>query len=86
MAGQLIQRGRQTWLVRSYLGRDPDTGKRRYHNKTIHGTKKDAQWYLNAALRDKDLNIFVEPSGLTLNKCLNQWLTTAARQRVRERN
>lgn len=84
-AGQIIQRGSRTWLVRSYLGRDGDGGKRRYHNKTVHGTKKDAQRYLNAALRDKDLGTFVEPSGLTLDKYLDQWLQTATRRRVRDR-
>ena len=66
MTGQLIQRGPKTWLVRTFLGRDPDTGKRRYHNKTIHGTKKDAQRYLNAALRDKDLGTFAEPTSVQL--------------------
>lgn len=43
MAGQIINRGKGTWLVRVYLGRDPDTGKREYHNQTVHGTKKDAE-------------------------------------------
>ncbi len=28
MAGQLINRGRDAWLVRVYLGTDRDTGKR----------------------------------------------------------
>jgi hypothetical protein len=34
-AGQLISRGSRTWLVRISLGRDPETGTRKYHNKTI---------------------------------------------------
>ncbi|HAI21300.1 MAG TPA: hypothetical protein DCM14_05330, partial [Clostridiales bacterium UBA8153] len=46
MAGQLIQRGEGTWLVCVYLGLDAD-GKRKYHNKPIHGNKRDAQRYLN---------------------------------------
>ena len=41
VAGQLVSRGKRTWLVRVFLGRDSE-GKRRYHNKTIHGTKKEA--------------------------------------------
>ena len=36
-AGQLISRGSRTWLVRVSLGRDPETGTRKYHNKTIRG-------------------------------------------------
>ena len=42
MAGQIIKRGDKIWLVRIFLGRD-ENGKRRYTNKTIHGTKKNAE-------------------------------------------
>ncbi len=55
MPGQIIGRGKGTWLVRVYQGRDPATGKRAYENKTIHGTKKDAEAYLAEALRRRDL-------------------------------
>ena len=84
-AGQIIQRGERTFLVRVYLGRDPETGKRDYHNKTIHGTKKDAQAYLNQILRDKDMGTYVQPSNMILDQFLDQWLETAAKPRVRER-
>lgn len=43
MAGQIIKRGDNKFLVRVFLGRDDQTGKRNYFNKTIRGTKKDAQ-------------------------------------------
>jgi hypothetical protein len=33
-AGQIVSRGASTWLVRVYLGRDPQTGTRKYHNQT----------------------------------------------------
>lgn len=55
MAGQIIARGRRVFLVRVFLGRDPSTGKRLYHNKTIHGGKKDAEAYLAEMLRERDL-------------------------------
>jgi len=84
MAGQIIKRGDKTWLVRIFTGRDAK-GKRRYFNKTIHGTKRDAQKYLTAAQRDKDLGVFVEPAMLPLTDYLNKWLETVARARVRER-
>lgn len=67
MAGQIIQRGENVFLVRVFLGRDKD-GKRRYHNKTIHGTKKDAQRYLTAVLRERDLGTFAEPTRMTLDE------------------
>jgi integrase len=85
MAGQIIARGERTWLVRVSMGRDLQTGKRRYNNHTVHGTKKDAQKYLNGALRELDLGTFIEPSGMTLNEYLDKWLEAAAKPRVRER-
>jgi len=84
-ASSIVNRGRNKWLVRVYLGKDPATGKRRYHNKTIHGRKKDAQAYLNKVLRQKDLGTFVEPSRKTVNEFLDEWLDTVVKQRVRER-
>lgn len=83
MAGQIIKRG-DAWLIRIFQGRDAK-GKRLYYNKTIRGTKKDAQKYLTASLRDKDLGVFIEPAMLPLTDYLNKWLETAARARVRER-
>lgn len=84
MAGHLESRGLNTWLVRVYLGRDSRAGKRRYHNHTVRGTKKDAQKYLNAVLREKDLGTFVEPVKITLDQHLDQWLETAAKCRLSE--
>ena len=36
--GQIIARGDRRWLIRVYLGRDHETKKRNYHNRTIHGS------------------------------------------------
>jgi integrase len=84
MAGQLVQRGERSWYVRVFLGRDAN-GQRKFHNKTIHGTKKDAQKYLNAVLRELDLGTFVEPSAQSLSQYLEHWLQAAARPRVSTR-
>jgi hypothetical protein len=53
-AGQLISHGPRTWLVRVSLGRDPDTGTRKYH-KTIRGSFREAQSYLRAKLQERDI-------------------------------
>jgi len=47
MAGQIIERGEKTWLLRVYLGIDPETGKRQYHNKRFDGNKEAAQTELD---------------------------------------
>lgn len=83
MAGQLIERGPRTWLLRVFLGRDA-SGKRRYLNKTVHGTKKEAQAILNRMLTEKDQGLLREQSRQPLGKYLETWLETVAKQRVRE--
>lgn len=83
MAGQIVKRGEKTWVVRIFQGRD-ENGKRRYVNKTIHGTKKSAEKYLTAKLRDKDLGINIEPASESLDKYLEKWLESVVRSRVRE--
>ncbi len=82
MAGQIIKRGDKTWLVRIFTGRD-EKGKRRYFNRTIHGTKKEADKYLTAKQRERDLGVFVEPSRETVNCYLDRWLETIAKPRLR---
>ena len=85
MAGQIIGRGDKTWLIRVFLDRDPETGKRRYFNKTVHGTKKDAQQVLTGILRKRDKGTFTEPRRISLNDYLDRWLETAAKPRLRPR-
>jgi Phage integrase, N-terminal SAM-like domain len=63
-------------MVRVFLGRNPNNGKRRYLDKTVRGTKKDTRRYLNGVLRDIDLGIFVEPSLLSVDDYLDKWLET----------
>jgi hypothetical protein len=53
--GQIIARGDRRWLIRVYLGRDHETKTRKYHNRTIHGSIRDAQAYLTRKLRERDL-------------------------------
>ena len=82
--GQITAKGERRWLVRWFLARDQG-GRRRYSSKTIHGTKRDAQKYLNSVLRSRDLGVYVEPARVTLNQYLDKWLETAAKPRVAPR-
>ena len=52
--GQIIARGQSAWLVRTYQGRDPQTGTRKYLNQTIHGPMRKAQRFLNLKLQQRD--------------------------------
>ena len=73
MAGQLIERGERKWLIRVYLGRGPD-GKRKHFNKTIHGSKKDAQKFLNEKLHEHDRGLLVVPSRQLAREFLLEWI------------
>lgn len=81
-AGQLVPRGERTWLVRIFLGRD-SSDHRRYYNRTVHGTKKDAQAVLNSLLTDNDRGTLIEPSRETLDSFLDRWLSDVASVKVR---
>jgi hypothetical protein len=51
---QLVNRGKNRWLVRVFLSEDRD-GKRKFLNKTIHGTKRDAEAWASEQERRRDL-------------------------------
>jgi len=74
MAGNITKRGEDRWQIKVFLGRDPETGKQLVHNKTIHGTKRDAQAYMNRVLHERDRGIWVEPSNQTVGDYLDRWL------------
>jgi integrase len=81
--GQIQSRGNNRWLVRVPRGTDAHR-KRLYHNKTIYGTKRDAQRYLAKVLREVDLGNFVESSQESLSDFLEHWLTNTVGKRIRE--
>ena len=83
--GQIIARGDRRWLIRVYLGRNQETNKRKYHNRTIHGPMREAQAYLTRRLRERDLGRDLEGAKITLNEYLDRWLATAVKPRVREK-
>lgn len=82
-AGQIIERGVRTYLVRVYLGEV--AGKRRYVNQTVHGTKKDAQQALTKLLRERDTDELAAPSRRTLEEYITEWREKALRGRVAPR-
>jgi integrase len=84
--GQIVGRGPRRWLVRVFLGRDRETRRRRYHNRTVHGTARRAQEYLTKALRERDLGRGLEGSEITLNEFFDRWLNNAAKPKLRQKS
>src|SRR4051794_2036998 len=81
--GQIIARGERRWLVRVYLGRNRETRKRTYHNRTINGSLRDAQAYLTRRLHQRDLSRGVEGTQVNVDEFLDHWLKTAVKPKVR---
>ncbi|MDD3927758.1 MAG: site-specific integrase [bacterium] len=79
---QIINRGKNIWLVRIYMGKDSTTGKKIFNNKTIYGTKKDANTYITDVSHQVNTGTYIQPSKQTLTEYLNNWLDTAAKPRV----
>jgi hypothetical protein len=42
MRGTIQARGKQSWRIRAYVGRD-GTGTKRYVSRTVRGTRRDAE-------------------------------------------
>jgi integrase len=61
-------------LVRIYTGRDPQTGKRRYDNATLHCSKKEARAWVTAQLRNRDLGVYASPKSILMSVLLDDLL------------
>ena len=66
--GQIIARGQRRWLVRVYHGRDHETRRHAYHNRTIYGSLRHAQAYLTRRLHERDLSRGVEGLQMTVDE------------------
>jgi integrase len=67
------------------LGED-SSGKRKYHNETFKGSKKDAQKRLTEIQREKDLGLVTDTKKHTLNDYLDIWLLSIAKPRLHHRS
>jgi integrase len=84
--GQIVHRGDHRWLVRVFLGRDPETRRRIYSNRTLRGSFRAAQLYLNTRLAECEKDKEFLGAQLTLNQYLDRWLELAARPKLRTKS
>ena len=66
-----------------YLGRDHETNRREYHNRTIHGPIREEQAYLKRRVRDATgvaiwIGRDLDSAKITLNEYLDRWLAANA--------
>jgi integrase len=81
MRGSIVRRYEGSWSLVLDLGYrvDPETGKRKRHQKwiTFRGTKKQAEDKLNDLLSEQNRGEFIEPSKITLQQWLKEWVEKA---------
>ncbi len=73
MRGHLKKRN-NSWTIVVYLGRDPQTGKKRYHWQSVKGTKKQADKELTALLTRLEEGTYTKTTKMTVAEYLEQWL------------
>src|SRR5688572_3781561 len=73
MRGHIQQRGTTSWRVKAYAGRDT-TGHKRYVQRTINGTRREAEQELTRLLSQVDEGRIVSSPAMTLDELLDRWL------------
>lgn len=73
-------------MVRIPLGSDPITKKRNYYNRTIHGSFRQAQAFLNRKMNEWGTNRQTDGGKIRLNQDLDQWLKTIKPEFARRRS
>lgn len=74
MRGHLVKRSKGSWTIVLSMGRDPQTGKKKYQWQSVKGTKKRAEKVLADLLHRLDTGDFVKPTRVTVAEFLHQWL------------
>ena len=77
MAGSIRQRGKQSWEVRAFVGKEPETGKKRYVTRTVRGERRDAEVTLGRLLSEVDDGQHAVRAGTVGDLC-ERWYAHAA--------
>lgn len=73
MRGHIQQRGPRSWRIKAYLGRDAE-GRKRYTQRTITGTRRDAERELSRLLVEVDEGRHAAAGPLSFGELLDRWL------------
>lgn len=85
MTGNIIKRGKRSYLLRLSLGNDPVTGKRIRYTRTVHGTRREAERALRDWIDHYESGRLPTGDRVSLNQYLEEWLEVACKQRVSPR-
>jgi integrase len=81
MKGHIRKRGKNSWAVVIFLGRDP-SGKQHRKWHAVRGTRRDAQRELARLMNEINTGAYVEPARMTLSEFLDRWLADYAKPKV----
>src|SRR2546425_6002980 len=76
MRGHLEARGKGTWRAKVYLGRDAETGGKRYLTRTVHGSKRRADEVLTQLLVEAGRGSYTVEDG-TVADLAQRWFDLA---------
>src|SRR6266550_3498154 len=76
VAGSMRKRGKQSWEVRAFVGKDPVTGKRQYATKTVRGERRDAEVALGRMLGEIEDGQYAVRAGTVGDLC-EKWFAQA---------
>ncbi|MCB0953456.1 MAG: site-specific integrase [Microthrixaceae bacterium] len=77
MRGHIQQRGKNSWRISVYLGRDAN-GSKRYLRRTVQGTKREAEREVSRVVVEVDEGRHVATEALTVHQLLDRWLEVKA--------
>ncbi len=86
--GYIRQRSKtrkDSWSIQVFLGVDPETKKRRYHNESVRGSRSDAERRLTELLGEMDGGSLVRTPDLTFGAFLEEWYQDYVSTSVRTR-
>ena len=73
MAGSIRQRGKESWELRVFVGRDPDTDRKEYATRTFRGTRREAEKELARLVVAADEGKIVAKTGTVGELCERWW-------------
>jgi len=77
VAGSIRQRGKQSWEIRAFAGKDAETGKKRYVTRTVRGDRREAEVALGRLLGEIDDGQHAVRAG-TVGELCERWYSHAA--------
>ena len=77
VAGSIRQRGKQSWEIRAFAGKDAETGKKHYVTRTVRGDRREAEVALGRLLGEIDDGQHAVRAG-TVGELCERWYSHAA--------